>query len=175
MHFLQRWSQGHKARGQGQGYQKNPRTDPLEAKDRNAWGQGQGPTTQAQVFSKKRSLKFFFRRSPIEEHKKDLRKVSARFLAFSNKILTVQKIVLSSSRRQGDFRGLEALTPRTWGFEAKAKNFKMCPRGRPWPRPLIFYWHKITWPKEKQKIQINITSHICNDLTCDKARSSSTY
>ena len=34
-----------------------PRTDPLEAKDRNARGQGQGPRTQAQVFSKK---KIFF-------------------------------------------------------------------------------------------------------------------
>ena len=29
------------------------RTDPLEAKDRNARGQGQGPRTQPQVFSKK--------------------------------------------------------------------------------------------------------------------------
>ena len=31
-----------------------PRTDPLEAKDRNARGQGQGPRTQPQVFSKKK-------------------------------------------------------------------------------------------------------------------------
>ena len=37
---VQRWSRGHKARGQGQGHKKNPRprtafpkTDPLEAKD----------------------------------------------------------------------------------------------------------------------------------------------
>ena len=28
-----------------------PRTDPLEAKDRNARGQGQGPRTQVRVFS----------------------------------------------------------------------------------------------------------------------------
>ena len=35
-----------------------PRTEPLEAKDRNA--RGQGPRTQAQAFSKKRSSKFFF-------------------------------------------------------------------------------------------------------------------
>ena len=43
----QRWSRGHKARGQGQGHKKNPRprprtafprADPLEAKDRNARG-----------------------------------------------------------------------------------------------------------------------------------------
>ena len=31
-----------------------PRTDPLEAKNRNARGQDQGPRTQAQVFSKKK-------------------------------------------------------------------------------------------------------------------------
>ena len=56
----QRWSRGPKARGQGQGHKKIPRprtafprTDPLEAKDRNARGQGQGPRTQAQLFSKK--------------------------------------------------------------------------------------------------------------------------
>ena len=57
----QRWSRGHKARGQGQGHKKNPRprtalprTDSLEAMDRNARGQGQGPRTQAQVLSEKR-------------------------------------------------------------------------------------------------------------------------
>ena len=72
-YFYQRSSRGHKARGQGQGHKKIPRprtafprTDPLEAKDRNARGQGQEPRTQAQVFSKtKRSPKKFFRQSPI--------------------------------------------------------------------------------------------------------------
>ena len=58
----QRWSRGHKARGQGQGH-KNPRprprtaflrTNTLEAKDRNARCQGQRPRTQAQVLSKKK-------------------------------------------------------------------------------------------------------------------------
>ena len=62
----QRWSRGHKARGQGQGPKKNPRprprtafprTDTLEAKYRNARGQGQGPRTQAQVLSKKKKKK----------------------------------------------------------------------------------------------------------------------
>ena len=38
-----------------------------------------------------------------EENKKGVRKFSARFLAFSNEISTVQKIVLSSSRGQGNF------------------------------------------------------------------------
>ena len=60
----QRWSRGHKARGQG--HKKHPkprpafpRTDTLEAKDRNARGQGQGPRTQAQVLSKKKKKKVF--------------------------------------------------------------------------------------------------------------------
>ena len=85
----QRWSRGHKARGQGQGHKKNPRprprtaflrTDTLEAKNRNARGQGQGPRTQAQVLpppkkglhknfsgdlqKKKGSSQKFFKRSP---------------------------------------------------------------------------------------------------------------
>ena len=71
--YNQRWSRGHKARGQGQGqgHKKNPRprprprtafsrTEPLEAKDRNAQGQGQGPRTQAQGFSEKKVFKNFF-------------------------------------------------------------------------------------------------------------------
>ena len=56
---------------------------------------------------------------PSEENKKGVRKISARFLAFSNEISTVQKIVLSSSRGQANFRGLEASRPR--------------PRPRTWP------------------------------------------
>ena len=50
------------------------------------------------------------------------------------KILTIQKIVLSSSRRQGNFRGLdlEAKTKaKHLTFEAKARDFKMCPRKPP--------------------------------------------
>ena len=48
-----------------------------------------------------------------EENRKGVRKFSAGFLAFSNKISKVQKIVLSSSRGQGNFRGLEASRPRS--------------------------------------------------------------
>ena len=66
-YFYQRSSRGHKARGQGQGHKKIPRprtafprTDPFEAKDRNARGQGQEPRTQAQVFSKKKGLQKSF-------------------------------------------------------------------------------------------------------------------
>ena len=93
----QRWSRGHKARGQG--HKKNPRprtafprTDTLEAKDRNA--QGQGPRTQSQVLSKKK------------------KKVFTKIFQALHKILTFQKIVLSSSRGPANFRGLEASRPR---------------------------------------------------------------
>ena len=109
----QRWSRGHKARGQGQGHKKNPRprprtafprTDTLEAKDRNA--RGQGPRTQAQVLSKKeRSSQKFFKRSPQKN-------VFQKIFQALHKILTIQKIVLSSSRGQANFRGLEASRPR---------------------------------------------------------------
>ena len=96
-------------------------------------GQGQGQTfskprtkdTDASVLQKKCLQKFFSgdlkkkrsskklsRRSPKEEDKKSLRKFSARFLALSNKILSVQKIVLSSSRGRSNFLGVEASRPR---------------------------------------------------------------
>ena len=64
-------------------------------------------------FQAKKAIKNFFSGNfLLRKTKNSLRKFSARFLALSNKILTVQKIVLSSSRRQGNFRGLEALRPR---------------------------------------------------------------
>ena len=97
-----------------------PRTDTLETKDRNARGQGQGPRTQAQVLSKKkglhknfsgdlkkkRSSQKFFKRSPRKN-------VFQKIFQALHKILTIQKILLSSSRGQANFRGLEASRPRT--------------------------------------------------------------
>ena len=62
--YDQRWSRGHKARDQGQRHKRNPRPrialpmTALEAKDKNA--RGQGPRTQAQMFSKKKDLQKFF-------------------------------------------------------------------------------------------------------------------
>ena len=78
--------------------------------------------------------------TPSEENKKGVRKFSARFLAFSNEISTVQKDSAVLEPRTGQFS-------RTWGFEAKAKakdltfeakakDFKMCPRGQGRPRGL---------------------------------------
>ena len=85
------------------------------------------------------------------------------FWCFPTKFQRFKKIVLSSSRGQGNFRGPKASRPRprTWGFEAKAKDLKMCPRGRPRgqgrPRGLHlcnslllgpeFLWHfETNWP-----------------------------
>ena len=94
-----------------------PRTDTLDAKDRNA--RGQEPRTQAQVLSKKkRSSQKFFRRSPKKRSSQKFFKRSPRKHVFQkifqalHKILTIQKLVLSSSRGQANFRGLEASRPR---------------------------------------------------------------
>ena len=128
----QRWSRGHKARGQG--HKKNPRprprtafprTDTLEAKDRNARGQGQGPRTQEQVLSKKNKKKGLHKYFSGDLQKKRKKRVFSKiFQAISTKnrfpqifqallkILTFQKLVLSSSRGQANFRGLEASRPR---------------------------------------------------------------
>ena len=81
-----------KIRGQGQPFRgqtlSRPRTGMLEAKDRNARGQGQGPRTQAQVLSKiknkKRSSQKLFKRSP---QKNDFQKIFQEL----HKILTIQK------------------------------------------------------------------------------------
>ena len=124
----QRWSRGHKARAQGQGHKKNPRpriafprTDTLEAKDQ---GHKRKCSPKKKVFKKffrqspkKKSSQKFFRQSPQKN-------VFQKFFQALHKILTIQRIVLSSSRGQANFRGLEA----------KAKDFKMCPRGlHLWP------------------------------------------
>ena len=48
--FLAEVSQGHKARGQGQGHKKS------DAKAKDRLSRGQGPRTKPQVFSKKKGL-----------------------------------------------------------------------------------------------------------------------
>ena len=72
------------------------------------------------------SLPLGYAYAPNEENKKGARKFSGRFLAFSNEISTVQKIVLSSSRGQGNFRGLEASRPRprTWPSRPRPRTSK---------------------------------------------------
>ena len=116
------------------------------SEDRHSRGQGQEcsrPRTQAQVLfekkkvfkrifqaiskkKKKRSSQKFFKRSPQKN-------VFQTIFQALHKISTIQKLVLSSSRGQANFRGLEA---KDLTFEAKAKGFKMCPRGQGRPRGL---------------------------------------
>ena len=117
-----------KIRGQDQGQPfrgqtfSRPRTGMLEAKDRNA--RGQGPRTQAQVLPKKKKKKVFTKifqaiskkkkRSSQKFFKRSPRKnVFQKIFQALHKILTIQKILLSSSRGQANFRGLEASRPRT--------------------------------------------------------------
>ena len=117
-----------------------PRTEPLEAKDRNARGQGQGPRTQAQVLSKKKKVftKIF---QAISTKKRFLKNFSSNTQNFNN-----SKNTAVLEPRTGQFS-------RTWDleakakdltFEAKAKDFKICPRGRPRgqgrPRGLHLWW-----------------------------------
>ena len=132
-----------KIRGQGQGQPfrgqtlSRPRTGMLEAKAKD---QGH----KAQVLSKKKKKKTssqkFFRRSPKKKKKKKKKKRSSqkffkrspRKNAFQkifqplHKILTFQKIVLSSSRGQANFRGLEASRPRprTWPSRPRPRTSK---------------------------------------------------
>ena len=104
----------------------------FEAKDRPSRGQGHGPRTQTQVFSKKRSSKFFFRRkrssnfffqatSTRGNQKKGLCRFSGRFLAFSNEISTVQKYccpraedwaIFEDLRLRGQGQGLQSVSSR---------------------------------------------------------------
>ena len=70
---------------------------------------------------KKRSSQKFFKRSPQKN-------VFQEIFQALHEISTIQLIVLSSSRGQANFRGLEAKA-KDLTFEAKAKEFKMCPRG----------------------------------------------
>ena len=106
-----------KIRGQGQGQPfrgqtlSRPRTGMLEAKD-----QGH----KAQVLSKKKGLHKNFS-GDLQKKKKVFTKISQaistkkrfpKIFQPLHKILTFQKIVLSSSRGQANFRGLEASRPR---------------------------------------------------------------
>ena len=116
-----------KIRGQGQGQGQpfrgqtlsRPRTGMLEAKAKD---QGH----KAQVLSKKKKKKKVFTKIFQAISKKKKKRSSQKFFKRSprknafqkifqplHKILTFQKIVLSSSRGQANFRGLEASRPRT--------------------------------------------------------------
>ena len=116
-----------KIRGQGQGQGQpfrgqtlsRPRTGMLEAKAKDQGHKAQVLSKKKKkVFTKifqaisknlkkkkKRSSQKFFKRSPLKN-------VFQKIFQALHKILTFQKIVLSSSRGQANFRGLEASRPR---------------------------------------------------------------
>ena len=83
---------------------------PLRREDRPYRGQGQEcsrPRTKdtcGSVLQKKRFSEKFFRRSPEKN-------IFQKIFQSIRKISTTQKIVLFSSREQGNFRGLQALRP----------------------------------------------------------------
>ena len=72
---------------------------------------------------KKRSLKISFRQSSNEENKKALRKTFRKVFGVFQQNFNGLKNSAVFEQRTGQFS-------RTWGFEAKTKDFKMCPRGQ---------------------------------------------
>ena len=96
--------------------QKKSKAKDSLSEDRHSRGQGQEcsrprPRTKDTSASalqkkKKRSSQKFFRRSPQKN-------VFQKIFQALHKILAIQKIVLFSSRGQANFRGLEALRPRS--------------------------------------------------------------
>ena len=122
-------------------------TKNFEAKDRPSRGQGLGPRTQAQVFSKKKVFKnyfqakkvfktFFCRRFPLEESKKRSSQIFCEVSGAFQQNFNGSKNSAVLEPRTGQFS-------RTWGFEAK--DFKICPRGQTSSRtpPLLNLFKKL--------------------------------
>ena len=130
------------------GSRPRPRTQKnFEAKDRPSRGQGQEPRTQTQAFSKKKVFKNFFQAKKVfkiffsgdlylrKPKKKFFADFPRRFWRFPTKFQRFKNSAVPEPRT-GQFS-------RTWGFEAKTKDFKMCPRGQGRPRGLHL-WFLIT-------------------------------
>ena len=103
----QRWSRRHKARGQGHEKISRPRTDPFEAKAKDQ-GHRRKCSPKKKVFKKFFSGDLYLRK-PKKRSSQIFCKVSGVF----RRNFTGYKIVLSSSREQGNFQGLEASRPRS--------------------------------------------------------------
>ena len=164
--LFQRWSRGHKAQGQGQGHKKNPRprprtafprTNTLEAKDRNARGQGHkrkcSPKKKKKkvftkifqaIFKKKKKKKGLHKNFSGDLQKKKKKKVFTKIFQAISTEKRCLKNFSSAPQNFNNSKNSAVLEPRTgqfsrtWGleakdltFEAKAKDFKICPRGRP--------------------------------------------
>ena len=101
-----------KIRGQGQPFRGQTLSRPRSrTKDTSASALQKKKKRSSQKFfrrfkkKRKRSSQKFFGRSPQKN-------VFQKIFQALHKILTIQKIVLSSSRGQANFRGLEASRPR---------------------------------------------------------------
>ena len=119
MAYYQRWSRGHKARGQGQGHKKNPRPRPRTAFPRTDTLEAKAKDTSISALLHKNFLGDLQKKKKKKVFTKIFQAISTKnvfqkiFQAL-HKILTIQKIVLSSSRGQANyFPGLEASRPRT--------------------------------------------------------------
>ena len=79
-----------------------------------------------QAISKKKVFKQLFQVISKKKKKKKKKNGLERNFSANLKILTIQKIVLSSSRGQGNFRGLEASRPRprTWSSRRRPRASK---------------------------------------------------
>ena len=97
------------------------RTDTLDAKNRNARAKAKDQGHMRKCSPKKRSSRKFFSRSPKI-------KVFKNIFQANYKISTIQKIVLSSSRGQSNFWGLEASRsrprPKTWPSRLMLRTLK---------------------------------------------------
>ena len=126
------------------------------SEDRHSRGQGQEcssprprtkDTSASALQKKKRSSQKFFRRSPKKKKKK--KKVFTKiFLAISTK-KRFPKNFSSATQNFNISKNSAVLEPRagqfsrTWGLEAKAKDFKICPRGQGRPRGLHLW--RLRW------------------------------
>ena len=111
IYIYQRWSRGHEAKAKDTKKSEAKAKDSL-SKDRHSRGQGQEcsrprtkDTSASALRKKKKVFIKIFKRSPQKN-------VFQKIFQALHKILTIQKIVLSSSRGQDNFRGLEASRPR---------------------------------------------------------------
>ena len=107
--FEQRWSRGHKARGQGHKKISRPRTDPLKAKTKD---QGHIRKCSPKKKKKEKGLqKCFSGDLYLRKPKKGLCRFSSRLLAFFNKNLTVQNSAVLEPRT-GQFYVSSRTSPR---------------------------------------------------------------
>ena len=98
-------------RGQGQGHKKDPRPRQKTAFPRTE-AKDQGHKRKCSPKKKKKGLHKNFSGDLKKTKTKKTKKVFTKIFQALHKILTIQKILLSSSRGQANFRGLEASRPR---------------------------------------------------------------